>query len=233
MAVGLSRTTIVGSVAAADTRVRFAAATGFTSGLLAYINREAMVLQRPIEPGASTVWQVLRGQAGTAAAAHAANDQVFVGRPGYFYSTPVQGWSSQDGEVALPHINVLTGDSFMIGANGNWQKGEDDGVPAQLALTSGTLAVFSSNGALAIQNGAVEVNSASARAMTLAAPALADEGTVITVFGSGGGAHTVTPAGGFAGTATVATFGAGGGTLILQVVNGKFRPLSSVGVTFT
>jgi len=232
MAAGLNRTTIAAPLTSADTMVNFTSGSGLSKGDVAYIDREAMLLQLQPIPAVPTIWQVLRGQCGTGAAAHAANDQVFTGPPGYFHFTTPQGISSQDRAIALPHINVATGDAFMVAGNGAWQKSVE-AVPEQLALAPGTLQTFNSNGALIIQNGSVEVNSASARALTIPVPAVGDEGTVMTILGSGGGAHTVTPSGGFAGTATVATFGAGGGTLILQVINGKFRPLSAVGVTFT
>jgi len=232
MAAGLNRTTITAPISAADTLVTFASASGLFKGYIAYIDREAMLLQLQPIPAVPSIWQVMRGQCGTGAAAHAANDQIFTGPPGVFAATSPQGVSSQDGANALPHINVLTGDSFMVSGSGAWQKSVE-AVPEQLSLAPGALQTFNSNGNLIIQNGSVEVNSASARAMTLPVATTGDEGTVMTILGSGGGAHTVTPSGGFAGTATVATFGAGGGTLILQVIGGKFRPLSAVGVTFT
>jgi hypothetical protein len=232
MAAGLNRTTIAAPLSAADTLVNFASGSGLQKGHVAYIDREAMVLQTQPIPAVPSIWQVMRGQCGTGAAAHAVNDQVFTGPPGHFFLTSPQGASSQDGEIVLPRINVLTGDAYMVSGNGAWQTSVE-AVPEQLSLAPGTLQTFTSNGALIVQNGSVEVNSASARALTLPVATTGDEGTVMTIFGSGGGAHTVTPSGGFAGTATVGTFGAGGGTLILQVLNGKFRPLSAVGVTFT
>lgn len=232
MAAGLNRTTIAAPLTAFDTQVNFASGSVLAKGFIAYIDREAMLLQLQPIPAVPNIWQVMRGTCGTGAAAHAANDQVFTGPPGFFAMSDPQGVSSQDGQVALPYLNVRTGDAFMVSGSGAWQKSVE-AVPEQLALAPGTLQTFNSNGNLIIQNGSVEVNSASARAMTLPVPTAGDEGTVMTIFGSGGGAHTVTPSGGFAGTATVGTFGAGGGTLILQVLNGKFRPLSAVGVTFT
>jgi hypothetical protein len=232
MAAPLNRTTIAASLSAADTLVTFASASGLTRGQVAFIDREAMRLQLQPNPAVPALWQVLRGVCGTGAAAHAANDQIFTGPAGAFFWNDPQGTASQDRAPVLPYINVLTGDAFMVAGTGAWQKSVE-GIPRQLALAPGTLQTFSSNGNLIIQNGSIEVNAAPARALTLPVPSPGDEGTVMTILGSGGGAHTVTPAGGFAGTATVATFGAGGGTLILQVIGGKFRPLSAVGVAFT
>src|SRR5262245_29005709 len=230
----LNRTTIAAALTAADTRVTFASATGLTKGDLAYIDREAMQLLFTPLAGVSTIWSVLRGINGTAAAPHAINNQVFTGPPGAFQMTTPQGVSTNASALALPHINVLTGDLFTLSTGGSWQKAGDDGVPAQLALASGSVADYTTAGAIAIQQGTVTINSATARAMTLAAPAQADDGIVMTMIGMGGGAHTVTVVAGFnggGGATDVATFATTGGTLIVQVMGGVWRVLSSSGVT--
>lgn len=232
MPVTLNRTTIARPVTAADTVVRFASGATLTAGHLAYIDREAMRLQLPID---TTAWRVMRAVNGTVAAPHAVNNQVYTGPPGAFSQISPHGAASLDSAVALPHINVQTGDLFVLSGGGSWQKIGDAGVPLQQGWASGDVASYSTAGALAIKSGYTTITSAVARAMTLADPTQADDGTVMTIFGSGGGAHTVTTPAGFNGSGgayDVATFGATGGTLTIQVINGAWRVLSATGVTF-
>jgi hypothetical protein len=233
MPITLNRTTIARPLSASDTMVRFASSTGLAAGHLAYIDREAMRLTLPTVEAA--VWRVMRAVNGTVAAPHAVNNQIYTGPAGAFSVINPQGASSIDGAVALPHVNVLTGDVFVLSSGGSWQKIGDAGVPLQPAWASGDVASYSTAGALAIRSGNSTINSATARAMTLADPTQAQDGTVMTIFGAGGGAHTVTTPLGFNGSGgayDVATFATTGGTLTVQVINGVWRVLSASGVTF-
>src|SRR5262245_14807818 len=232
--MALTRVTITAALGPADTLVRFVTSSLFTPmpGDLAYIDREAMELLFQPFPGVPALWKVQRGSNGTAVAPHAVNNQIYVGKPGEFAFYSPQGAAPVG--LSLPFINVKTGDQFVRSSGGSWQKVGDEGVPLQPAWASGSVAEYTTAGPITIQNGTSTINSATARAMTLAPPIQGDDGTVMTIIGDGGGAHTVTVAAGFNGAGgayDVATFAATGGTLTLQVINGQWRVLSAVGVT--
>jgi ornithine cyclodeaminase/alanine dehydrogenase-like protein (mu-crystallin family) len=230
----LNKTTVAAAISATDTRIRFASPTNIRAGDVAYIDREAMdLLYQPLTD-VPAIWEVHRGASGTGAAPHAVNNQVYTGPPGHFSVTSPQGALTPDRLLASPHINILSGDVFVLSTGGSWQQIGDAGVPQQIALASGNVADYTTAGAIAIQNGTTTITSATARAMTLAAPAQSDDGTVMTIIGTGGGAHTVTVAAGFNGSGgsyDIATFAATGGTLTIQAMNGVWRVLSAVGVT--
>lgn len=234
MAIPLNRTTITSALTAADSLVGFASSVNIRRGDLAYIDREAIKLLLE-HPSAPNQWFVIRGQCGTAAAPHAINNQVYTGHPGAFYMTHPQGMSSAVAEMFLPHIHVLTGDMYVLSKGGSWQKIGDMGVPLQPAWASGVVAEYTTSGAIAVQPGAVQITGAAVKTMTLANPVQGDDGLVMTIYGAGGGQHTVTTPLGFngaGGSFDVATFAAAGGTLVIQVIDLAWRVLSATGVTF-
>lgn len=234
MPFALNRTTITTALKASDIQVTFASSATLKAGDLAYIDREAMTLVAQVQPAIPTIWWVQRGVSGTPATAHAINNQVYTGPPGWFYVTNPSGSSSVAGEAVLPYINILSGDMFQLSTGGSWQQVGEGGVPQVASAASGVQGNYTTSGAITPVNGRVSLASASALAMTLAPPTQADDGTVMTIVGGGGGAHTVTVAAGFNGAGSaydVATFAATGGTLMVQVSNGAWLVLSAVGVT--
>src|SRR4029453_13044134 len=188
MPLTLNRTTITTALTPEATTVQFASAAGIKKNDLAYIDREAnKLLYQPYPAANPAVWKVQRGVYGTGAATHAVNNQIYTGPPGAFAGVNPQGAATLDSVVAVPTINVYTGDRFLRSKGGSWQKVGSEGVPAQQAWASGSVATYSTAGAIAIQPGSVEINSAVARAMPLATPTQVDDGTVMTIFGEGGG----------------------------------------------
>ncbi len=96
--------------------------------------------------------------------------------------------------------------------------------------------VMSADGAIAVTSGVVVITKSSAAALTLAAPASADDGKLLYIVSTTAQAHTVTNsspgfnAGGAAND--VATFGAAiGNNLVLLAYNQKWYVVSSVGIT--
>lgn len=150
----------------------------------------------------STTIQVLRGQSGSGQAAHLVNTVVFIGLPTDF---PSQQSKVNTLEAVGASINALSLPPIKLG-------GSADAIPAGVA-------------------GNYIVTTAGVNAMTLAAPTLAQEGNVITVFSDTTNAHTLTATSLLAnGTAlkTTATFPAfRGAGLILKVSNLVYHVLSN------
>jgi hypothetical protein len=96
---------------------------------------------------------------------------------------------------------------------------------------------ITASGAVPIAAGFVNITKAGVAALTLAAPAAGDEGTVITLSSATAYAHTLTATGLIeCGTAAVnlATFAAyPGAGLTLRATNLKWRVLASVAITFS
>jgi hypothetical protein len=88
---------------------------------------------------------------------------------------------------------------------------------------------YTANGAIAIASGVVAIAKTSAAAMTLAAPAAADEGIRMVILARTAFAHTVTFAGGLGGNAAddVVTFAKVGDSIEVVADNLKWCPVSA------
>lgn len=116
MAATLTETTLAGSIQSNDTIITLAAASGVQPGWVGYIDREAIKFLA-LQPFSTVAWNVARGQDGTFAGAHINAAKVKVGPAAYFYMYDVAGNGDAAKEVALPHINVITGNVFAIPAS--------------------------------------------------------------------------------------------------------------------
>lgn len=126
MAVTLNATTLAAAMTADQGVVNLASGATVLVGHLIYVDREAMQVLAPVAQS-TTAFYVSRGINGTAAVAHITAAKAKTGSPHYFYLTNVSGAASAATEVALPHINVTTGDVFDI-ATGAWNQVGTGGV---------------------------------------------------------------------------------------------------------
>jgi hypothetical protein len=126
MAVTLNQTTLAAAVGANDDRINLASAGTVAPGQMVYIDREAMLLLA-LMANTTTIFFVQRGYSGTAAVPHISGAKVYTGPQSYFYMTNPSGAAVATNEVALPHVNVLSGDVFDINA-GAWRQVGTGGV---------------------------------------------------------------------------------------------------------
>lgn len=226
------------------TSVTLTSGTGVVVGTGIAIDNEYLVVQSA--GSASTIWNVTRGQGGTAAGAHASGAGVLLGAPNNFYFNTRQpaGPCTSTLTQAQPRVVVSLGVSIFqcpavntlaSSAASSWDQLSLNGfgTPNPARYTGWTYVTL---GALTIQNGLQNIGSAGALAMTLAAPALWQNGTTMLLFASTAQAHTVTYTAGFYGNTTssdVATYGGAiGDFMVVEAVNGVWRVLAVKNVTF-
>lgn len=139
----------------------------------------------------------------------------------------------------LQGFRLVTGDALnnLVDAINNIQ---GNGTADVIALTSEryTYTALTTDGAISPSTpNTYVITKAGVLAATLAAPAVADNGEVISITSATANAHTLTATGLLqTGTAAVnlATFAAQPGAgLTLMAVNGKWNVIGSVGITFS
>jgi hypothetical protein len=206
--------------------------TGVIAGWQLYVDRELMTVQSI----SSATVTVTRGQGGTLAAAHGIKAPVYLGLPNQFDRTAVVGPCVSTSNVALPHINVQTGDVYDC-ASSFWVRRASAGFevsPFPLAAQGGSGMTYTANGAITIQPGTQFLNG-SGLAMTLADPTTAQNGTVMVILATDATAKTITYTAGFNGGTTardVATFGGAiGDNLVIIANNGVWWVISTRNVT--
>lgn len=92
------------------------------------------------------------------------------------------------------------------------------------------LSRYTANGAITVQDGVAAIAKTSAAAMTLAPPAGADDGMLLTITAQTAFAHTVTITEGLGGKGAsfdVITFAAVGDSITLRAVNGHWVPIGA------
>jgi len=193
----------------------------------------------------ATRWNVVRGQSGTNAAAHASGAPVFLGASNLFQFTSNEpsGACVSTATPASPFIVI--GPSVSIyqcaavstltgSAASTWAQITRNGLPAANP-TRYTGWTYATAGAITVQPGVQFIGSGGALAMTLAAPSKYQDGMVMVLQASTAHAHTVTYTAGFFGTTTssdVATFGGAiGDQLVIFATNGAWRVLTSRNIT--
>lgn len=102
-------------------------------------------------------------------------------------------------------------------------------------VRSNPVVTYTANGALPIVHGICTLTKAGVAAMTIATPAISDDGKEITVVSGNASAHTVTSASAFGGTAkTIATFGAATGNFVtLRALGGAWYVVGQHGITLS
>ena len=117
MAVTINETTLGAALNPMDDRVLFVSGNTIVAGQVAYVDREAMdILARVFETN-DKLYLVKRGVHGTAAVAHNAAAKVKTGPTSYFGKYDKSGAANGTNELAVPWINVYTGNVFDINAN--------------------------------------------------------------------------------------------------------------------
>lgn len=226
-----------------QTVIQLASGTSVAVGQGVVVDNEYMTIQSSTPQ--STRWNVVRGQGGTQAAAHASGAPVFFGAPGLFQFTSNEpaGPCVSTATVASPFIVISPGVSIfqcpavstLAGSTAaTWAQITSNGLPAANP-TRYTGWTYTSAGALTVQPGVQFIGSGGALAMTLASPSKYQDGVVMVLQASTAQAHTVTYTPGFYGTTTssdVATFGGAiGDNLVVYATNGVWRILSLKGIT--
>jgi len=226
------------------TTVTLASGSGVAVGQGVVIDGEYMTIQSAT--ASTTRWNVVRGQSGTVANAHASGAVVWFAAANYFqFGTrgPTGPCVSTD-EVALPRFvigaqgaslyNCVAVSTLAASTASTWTRYTDNGLPAYQP-TKYTGWVYDTLGAITIQPGVQFIGSSGALAMTLAAPSKYMDGLVMVLQASTAQAHTVTYTAGFYGTTTssdVATFGGAiGDNFVVYASNGVWRIQSLKGVT--
>ncbi len=217
--------------------------SGVSVGVGIAVDNEYMVVTAS-QPQ-TTRWTVARGQSGTFAGAHASGAGAILGAANNFNfgSGPV-GPCTSTLVPALPYVTVSGGGVNIFtcpavntlagsaASTWDWVQNFGYGRPNPARYTGWTYVTL---GALTIQNGEQYIGSGGGLAMTLAAPALWQNGTTMVLMASTAQAHTITYTAGFEGDTTgsdVATYGgAVGDFLVIQAVNGAWRVLSAHNVT--
>lgn len=204
--MAITNTTLSAAVLTTDTVINVASATGITAPNFqtgSGITWLRIDQELMLVIGVSgTVINVLRGQNGTPAQAHLVNTAVAIGLPGDFSQV---NETLVAASIATATIGALNLPPVFLG-------GSADAIPSTVS-------------------GSYIVKTAGVNAMTLAAPTLANDGIVISVFSDTTNAHTITATSLFAnGTAlkTTATFPAQRGAgVILKASNLVWHVLSN------
>lgn len=237
-----TQTTLAATATATQNFIVVTSATGFAAGRVVVIDGEAMRVAGSYSSG--TTIPVVRAGSPTP---HASGAVVFAGPPNYFSSVEPVGPCTSTNEVALPRVVINTNSTpssvSVFNCQGasstteRWQRYMLDGYPAfQFASIGGTQAAaapptYTGAGAIALIPGVSFIGSAGALAMTLANPALYQNGMVMIIYASTAQAHTVTYTAGFFGTTTssdVCTMGGAiGDNLVIYAQNGTWRALST------
>lgn len=219
----LTSTTTSAALTDTGTSVTVASATGIAAGTILYIDKEAM----SVVSISGTVATVRRGVAGSFAAAHASGAVVYAGTPDQIGHSDPAGPCTATSEIALPRINVDTGNVYQCSA-GFWRVYRTNGIRAFSYESLGNGGSdYTASGAITIEPGFVFLNAGSALAMTLANPSTDQNGMVMCIITKTAQAHTVTYTAGFGGGTTardVATFTA--------AINNGFCIVASAGVWY-
>ena len=133
LAVTLNATTLAAAVLVTDDRIKLASGATVVVGQMGYCDREAFLFLAQVSPTDPTVWLVTRGYSGTPAEAHNSGANVKTGPQHHFLMFNPAGAANAANVIALPVINVLTGDAFDINA-GAWRQVGTGGVAQGTAV---------------------------------------------------------------------------------------------------
>lgn len=241
-----TQTTLSAAVTVSDRVIVVASATGFAAGRTVVVDGEAMQVSASYSSG--TTIPVSRGAFSTGVTAHASGAVVFAGPSNYFSKNSPVGPCTATDEIALPRVVVPSpgsqpGSVDVYNCQGasattqRWQLYTRNGYPAfNFASIGGTQAAaapptYTGAGAITLLPGVSFIGSAGALAMTLASPALYQNGQVMVIAASTAQLHTVTYTPGFFGTTTASDVctmgGAIGDNIVIYAQNGVWRALST------
>lgn len=226
-----------------NTVITLSSGTNVVVGVGLAVDNEYMTVQSSTPQ--ATRWNVVRGQSGTQADDHASGAAVLISAPNNFYFNSRQpvGPCTSTLQQALPRVVVSIGISIFDCPAVSALAGSAAATWDQVSLNGYGYAnpsrytgwTYVTAGALRIQNGTQNIGSSGGLSMTLAAPAVYQNGVTMLLFASTAQAHTVTYTAGFYGNTTssdVATYGGAiGDFLVVQAVNGTWRVLSQKNIT--
>lgn len=223
----INSTTTAAAVTATAQTIRLASTSTIVAGQLLYVDREMMSVQSVSSP---TV-MVTRGVNGTRAYAHASGAVVWTGPANYFSQAEPAGPCVAVNEVALPRIVAITGEIYQC-SDSAWVQYTEGGFQT---FSAGAATTYTTAGAITVKPGLSLIGSSGALSMTLASPALAQNGMVMAIFASTAQAHTITTTGGFNGGTTsrdVCTLGGAiGDGLVIQAWGGTWYVLTKTNCT--
>lgn len=225
------------------TRITVASGTNIAVGNGLVIGSEYLTVQSAT--ASTTQWNVVRGQSGTQATAHASGDVVWTSSPSnyYFNTRQPSGPCVSTQQQATPRIVVSLSTSIYLCPAVSTLTGSTAATWAPITIDGNAVSngsrytgwTYTTQGALTIQPGVQFLGSGGALAMTLADPPKYMDGVVMTIQASTAQAHTVTYTAGFYGTTTssdVATFGGAiGDNFVIYASNGTWRIQSLKAVT--
>jgi hypothetical protein len=133
MAVTMNETTLGAALQPMDDRILLVSGATVVPGQVAYVDREAIdILARVFETN-DKLYLVKRGVHGTAAVAHNAGAKIKTAPASYYGKYDKSGAANGTNELAVPWINVYSGNVFDINANA-WRQvgfnGVAQGAPA-------------------------------------------------------------------------------------------------------
>lgn len=168
--MALTNATLASACAASDSVLVLSASTGVSAGLKIECDGEVFqVASNYTTAGNGVNVPVLRGQNGTYAFAHPSGAKVRIG------AASDSDWGTQSPQTQTQYPNVR----------------------------ARTVASYSASGAITLPNPGADavayLNGTSVLAMTVAAPATAQDGSLLYIASNGAAAHTVTFAGGLSG----------------------------------
>lgn len=224
----LNQSTLASAQALTDATVTVTSASGIAVGDVFFVDKEAEV----VTAISGTRLTVTRGQLGTAAAPHLSGANFWDGTPNLFHQRDMlPGSCVASNQVATPFVNTTTGNVFDC-QNGKVYK----------LLTAGSggpyvaqTYIYTAAGAIAPIGGVHYINGTTLH-MTLVAPTAAQEGQILVIRAYNGSAHVVTLGSGDfdGGSNHIATFGgAAADGLTIVAVNGSWRVIQSVNITFS
>src|SRR5262245_4100365 len=117
MAVTTNDTTLAAAVLPTDDRIRLTSGTTVARGQIAYAARESMLILGQVSATDTTLWLVARGRDGTPTLSHNSGAKVKTGPPEYFTMYDRAGAANAATELAIPLVNVITGNVFDINAS--------------------------------------------------------------------------------------------------------------------
>lgn len=225
----LNQTTTAAAVSQSSATVAVASASTIAAGQILVIDAESMVVQSV----SGTTLTVQRGFNRTSAKPHASGAVVFSGPASYFAQQDNQyaGACTASQFTVLPVVVSTTGSVYNC-QDSAWVRYRSNGLQSfSQAITT----TYTSAGAITVKPGTTLIGGSGALAMTLAAPAVYQNGMIMNIIASVAQAHTITNTAGFNGGTTardVCTLGGAiGDGLVIQAWNGVWYTLSRTNCT--
>jgi hypothetical protein len=133
MAATLNSTTLAAAVLVTDDRIKLTSGSTVAVGQMAYVAKEAMLFLALVSAADTTLWLVQRGYSGTPQLAHNSGATIKTGPQNYFGMFDPAGAADATKILALPLLNVLSGNAFDVNASA-WRQVGTNGVTQGTAV---------------------------------------------------------------------------------------------------